>query len=197
MSSWKLAAEDNKFLKSLEAVGESFETTEVLQNHLEELTCKFYKSSPETSVNVARYNLFKMGKFSDARLPPNKDCLVKHIQRANYQAAIWKCSTCRMINAPSPSRHGWNIDGSGNISINWMDGDCAPDALLQNYNCKCKTGCITNRCSCKKASNFCSDVCQCVSCANMTEEQWEQDDVEPVETDDEIASEDEEFQPFL
>ena len=43
MSSWKLAAEDNKFLKSLEAVGESFESTKVLQNHLEELTCKFYK----------------------------------------------------------------------------------------------------------------------------------------------------------
>ena len=94
----------------------SFESEDGLQNHLEELTCKFYKSLPETSVKTARYNLFKLGKFSDARLPPNKDCLVKHIQRANYQAAIWKCSTCHIINAPSPSGHGWSIDGSGNIS---------------------------------------------------------------------------------
>ena len=197
VSSWKLVTGDDKSLKSLAAVGENFENEDGLQNHLEELTCKFYKSLPETSVSIARYNLIKVGNFSDTRLPPNKDCLVKHSQRANYQAAIWKRSTCRIINAPSPFDQGWSIDGSGNISINWMDGDCAPDALLQNYNCKCKTGCLTNRCSCKKSSNFCSDVCHCVSCSNITDEERELDEVDLGETDDETASEDGEFQPFL
>ncbi len=138
--------------------------------------------------------MFKMGKFSDARLPPNKDCLLKHTQRANYQAAIWKRAVCCIINAPSPSGHGWNIDGKGHISIDWMNGNCAPDVLLENYNCKCKTGCSTNRCSCKKSSNFCSDVCQCLSCLNMPDEQMEQDDIDLGDTDDELYSDDEELQ---
>ena len=130
-----------------------------------------YHSLPGIGVNTARYNMFKMGTFSDARLPPNKDCLVKHIQRANYQSAIWKSSLSSNINPPSPFMHGWKIDENGHISIDWMDGNCAPDVLLKNYNCGCKTGCSTNRCYCKKASLFCTELCQCTACINTTDEQ--------------------------
>ena len=65
------------------------------------------------------------------------DCLLKHLQRANYQAAVWKQSTSCSIDAPSPVNHGWKLNQEGKISIQWMDGNCAPDALLANCDCKC------------------------------------------------------------
>ena len=100
--------------------------------------------------------MFRTEKFSDSSMPPNKDwldCLLKHLQRANYQAAVWKQSTSCSIDAPSLVNHGWKLNQEGKISIQWMDGNCAPDALLANCNCKCKTGCATKPCSCKKALN--------------------------------------------
>ena len=148
---------------------------------MEAAVCKLYKAKNGSSVNVLRYNMFRLGKFSDSSLPPNKDCLQKHIERANYQAAIWKRSTCSSINAPTPVNHGWKLSPEGKISIVWMDGNCAPDALLANCNCKCKTGCATKRCSCKKALNTCNDMCQCIDCTNCENEldesaEWSSDD---------------------
>ena len=101
-------------------------------------------------------------------MPPNKDCLLKHLQRANYQAAVWKQSTSCSIDAPSPVNHGWKLN-------------CAPDALLANCNCKCKIGCTTKQCSCKKALNTCNDMCQCIDCTNCKNElvkspEWSSDD---------------------
>ena len=120
--------------------------------------------------------MFRLGKFSDAALPPNQDCLSKHIRRANYQAAIWKKATSPMINAPSPTVHGWKIDKEGHIAVVWMENKCAPDVLLKDCNCKCKTGCATLRCSCKKANNLCNEMCQCVGCKNGPNESRECND---------------------
>ena len=129
-------------LETFVRLGEDFDVDESIQLNLESLTCMLYG---------ARYDLFRMGKFSDAALPPNKDCLLQHIQRASYQAAIWKRAIVPIIDTPSPTNHGWNIDEEGNIGVLWMTKKCAPDVLLKDCNCKCKTGCSTLRCSCKKA----------------------------------------------
>ena len=40
----------------------------------------------------------------------SEDCLLQHIQRAIYQAVIWKRATTPIIDAPSPTDHGWKID---------------------------------------------------------------------------------------
>ena len=167
-------------------IGADFHLDEQLEKDIEALVCKLYKGKEETCVNLLRYHMFKQGKCSDARLPPNQDCLLKHAQRANYQAAIWKRSTIPVIGAPTPANHGWKFDAKGDIAIVWMDGNCAPDVLQKNCNCKCKTGCSSNRCSCKKASNYCSDMCQCTECTNMQDELIETDDDFELSSDDEI-----------
>lgn len=33
--------------------------------------------------------------------------------------------------------------------------------------CKCKTGCATNRCSCRWSGNICSVGCECTNCVNI------------------------------
>ena len=43
----------------------------------------------------------------------------------------------------------------------------APDSVLEIVNCSCKTGCKSNRCSCKKSNLSCTDLCECSdSCKN-------------------------------
>lgn len=164
-------------------LGNEFEVDEAVQENLESLTCMLYGVKDSTSVNKVRYDMFRMGKFSDAALPPNKDCLLQHIKRANYQTAIWKRATTQEIGAPSPVYHGWKIDEEDNIDVVWMTGKCAPDELLKDCNCKCRTGCSNLRCSCMKANYKCTEMCQCVDCTNCPNESREEDSDYNLDTD--------------
>ena len=47
----------------------------------------------------------------------------------------------------------------------------APDELRECLQCKCKTRCITLRCSCLKSGLRCTDVCGCVDCRNGRQEE--------------------------
>ena len=49
-----------------------------------------YGGKKVSNVNDARYDMFRLGIHAEESLPPNKDSLVKHILRANYQACIFR-----------------------------------------------------------------------------------------------------------
>ena len=123
------------------------------------------KSSSD--VNVCRHNLFKSGKCSDDLLPPTCDSLSKHIERANFQSAVWlQCLTAKQT-IPSPIKNGWTLN-NGELKIMWMTCPTAPDALLDSINWKCKTGCKTFRFPCKKANLPSTDLWSCIDCQNST-----------------------------
>ena len=61
---------------------------------------------------------------------------------------------------------GWLVDENGNLSINWMDSPPAPDGILENIECSCKKGCVSNHCACKLSKLSCTSVCKCTSCVN-------------------------------
>eukprot|EP00112_Aurelia_sp_Birch-Aquarium-sp1_P021990 Seg6054.1 transcript_id=Seg6054.1/GoldUCD/mRNA.D3Y31 product="hypothetical protein" protein_id=Seg6054.1/GoldUCD/D3Y31 len=170
MKAWNLVCDNQNSLDTLMHVGSEFTIDDALIRDIESLKALLYGEKAVTEVNTVRYNMFRLGKFSDESIPPNKDCLVKHLQRANYQAAIWRRAVTPTINAPTPANNGWKIDNSGKLQIDWMDGKCAPDALLKEINSKCKTSCRTMRCSCRKGNNLCNDMCRCEGCANQPSE---------------------------
>ena len=139
-----------------------------------------------------RYSLFKSGKCSDDVLPPTCDGLVQHINRANFQTASW----CQCLNAevaiPSPVGNGWTLTDA-ELEIVWMTRQPAPQSLLECVECKCKTGCTTMRCSCRKADLKCTDLCSCSDCQNTAhEDQDKEEDDEEVEDNDMVRSDDEE-----
>ena len=142
-----------------------FPPSDLLVSQLERFVCLMYGDVIAAHTDECRYNLFKSGKFSDDVLPPNSDCLLKHIERANYQTAVWNQSLSPQMNIPSPEGNGWILDGE--YKIPWMTLPAAPDSLLEIVKCSCKTGCKTQRCSCLKAQLKCSDLCSCESCTNM------------------------------
>jgi hypothetical protein len=104
-----------------------------------------------------------------------KDCLKKHIERAAYQAFIWK--QCLLAEAAPPSLvgNGWEIR-DGELRHHWMTTNVAPDQLLEFVNCGCKKGCNTQRCSCLKAALRCTELCKCTNCKNTTDSTSDDED---------------------
>ena len=88
-------------------VGEQWKPPRELQVRLEEFVCQLYAAKPSTTnIDELRYNLFctRKGDIESPQLPPCKDCLQKHILRANYQAGIWK--RCLENDPDTPSSVG-------------------------------------------------------------------------------------------
>ena len=104
-------------------------------------------------------------------MPCTSDALLLHTKRASYQACIWKSALQSVLSAPPITGFGWNIN-EGKLEVHWMTLPAAPDCIVENVNCGCKSnsGCSTRRCACKKAELKCTGLCSCLDCPNKTNE---------------------------
>lgn len=185
----KVLDKNLEFLPVFQSIGSTFIPNPVLEKEIERFVCLLYQQKQVDDVNVARYNIFRLGKYCERDMPCTKDVLRKHLNRVVYQAAIWRRALTPIIDCPNISQHGWLVDNDGNVSIDWMDLPPAPDGILENVQCACKTGCTSNRCSCHKANLQCTSVCRCSHCSNATQESDESDtdadDIDENDFDDE------------
>eukprot|EP00794_Sanderia_malayensis_P012433 gene12433-13718_t len=165
VKAWKVLQTHPRFTESFSSLGRSFPPPDRLINELNKYVCLLYGDVVSGDVDECRYQIFKTGKYSDDALPPNRDTLWKHIERANYQSAIWNNCLAAELQIPSPVGNGWEIL-DGQLTIVWMTQPPAPDSLLDFVSCKCKTGCKSQKCSCLKADLQCTELCLCVSCQN-------------------------------
>ena len=166
VKAWRTLCENPQFANTFSMLGNSFPPSQILVNQLNKFVCLLYGDKKSATSNECRYALFKAGKYSDDVLPPNCDCLYKHIERVNYQTAVWNGSLSAQMNLPTPAGNGWVLSND-DLEIEWMTRPPAADSLLACVNCSCKTGCQTMRCSCMKATLRCSDFCSCSdNCVN-------------------------------
>jgi len=63
-------------------------------------------------------------------IPPCRESLRMHVQRANYQTYIWKNSHIGYVTLPSPVGLGWMLDDSRKLVIEWTHGDLMPQNLV-------------------------------------------------------------------
>ena len=119
------------------------------------MTCSFYSSGANArDVNDLRYNLFfaKNGEIESYQLPPCKDYLRKHTMGANYQACIWRRSLQCSSSILDPVGFGWKMGSSAedesSLTIDWMDGKPAPEAVLELLACRCPRSCRLSDCVC-------------------------------------------------
>ena len=115
-------------------------------------------------INDLRCHLFcaKKGEIESYQLPPCKDCLVNHALRANYQAGIWRRCLEQDPRLPSPVDRGWKIEKGANeqLVLHWMDGQPAPQAILDLLACNCPRKCELPKCECMVNGLKCSDMCR-------------------------------------
>ncbi|KAG5863643.1 hypothetical protein JTB14_032329 [Gonioctena quinquepunctata] len=76
---------------------------------LERLTAVLYdKTTPFSSTNQIRKELFCQKNQAMENLPPTEDAFLQHIRRAVYQAGIWTTSTQTQQVIPPPHDFAWN-----------------------------------------------------------------------------------------
>ena len=95
-----------------------------------------------------------------------KRCVEQAHSTFGLSSSNWKNALNAIVDCPNIINHGWLVDENGNLSINWMDLPPAPDGILENIECSCKKGSVSNHCACKKAKLSCTSVCKCTSCVN-------------------------------
>ena len=104
------------------------------------------------------------GLVEPSKLPPSEDAAHQHSLRVYLQTSIWKSLDVFCLD---PCEWGWamvnNVYEPVALSI-----ECAPDQLLKFVRCKCKSGCSSNLCSCRKHGLCCVPSCKhcCGSCDN-------------------------------
>ena len=133
-------------------------TAETIQN-TEQFICKLYNLTSVRNTNEARLILFNKTRSPES-LPPTSDALYFHIQRAHYQAAVWRQAHLAYPTIPNPEGMGWKME-EGTLKPMLMLLSPVPESCKEVQACKCKTGCKTLRCRCKKANLNCTRDCTC------------------------------------
>ena len=115
-------------------LGTPWNVDQSLTSKLQEFTCCMYAASSKTcKVNILRHEMFlsKRGEVDSSTLPPSVDSLKQHIQRANYQAAVWRGALLLMPDIPEPDGHGWIKRADEGLDLDLIHGQVAPDAVLE------------------------------------------------------------------
>ena len=185
-SALKLLTTDRDVTEMFLQVGQDWDLSSELMDQLEAFTCRIYAPKTlSTEVNALQYHLFcaKKGEMESHQLPPCRDCLVKHAERANYQAAIWRRCFEKDPKVTSPVGRGWKnvkVEGKDELRVDWMDGQPAPDAMLDLLACKCTRKCELPRCVCLVNGLMCTDMCKLKDCDNRPSD----DDINQSDTDE-------------
>ena len=116
------------------------------------------RTSPLTSINEAREELFCRKNRSVDRIPPTQNALLQHVKRAVYQAGIWTTSTLEQQLVPSPNDFGWAKDSKSWTPV-WITIPEVSKACSLLIKCSCKGDC--SHCKCGKAGLVCSPLCNC------------------------------------
>ncbi|XP_065182225.1 uncharacterized protein LOC135812936 [Sycon ciliatum] len=174
----KLLLSSTRMAEALATLGVNATSDDQLLSECEWFACALYGNPGQQDINSQRYQKFCAAtSCAPHKLPPSRDALHQHVARANYQAHIWRSATTAMPEVPSPVGHGWQSETDGTLSISWMLQRVAPADILKLVSCGCKTRhCVSQHCSCKKASLACTDICSCCSCANPFGAVLEQND---------------------
>jgi len=73
------------------------------------------------------------------------------------------------------------------LVIDWMEGQPAPEAVLDLLACNCSRQCIAQKCVCVSNGLKCTDMCKLPNCENQGSviEESDDDDVTDGDTDNE------------
>ena len=101
---------------------------------------------------------------------PSTEGLWRHWSRSCWVIDMWRQADRNTMEVAEITSYGWNvIDGILSIDCDSDENQAAVNerVLLLTKGCKCKTGCTTGRCGCRKKGQSCSEGCSCLHCSNL------------------------------
>ena len=114
----------------------------------------------DTSKSINELRELQFGKKSPEMLPPTYASLKLHIQRAHYQAFVWKKALEAKPLLPDLLDCGW-YDDNGELKPKLMGKDSFPPTYKQLVQCGCTTDCARSNCVCTVNKLPCLKVCGC------------------------------------
>ena len=118
---------------------ENIEENDLLK--LEAFVCKLYGKPLYDSVDKFRFDkvrqsfkyrrtlLSSTNGIDLSQMPPCKEVLLLHIQRANFQTLIWRNASIPNLELPKPEDNGWKLGCSGGLEIKWFGEGFLPKEL--------------------------------------------------------------------
>ncbi len=88
---------------------------------------------------------------------------------------------------PSPVGQGWKLDKQGSdeqLVIHWMNGQPAPQAILDLLACTCARKCELPRCECMANGLKCTDMCRLPDCDNQPNQQESEESADDFDDDE-------------
>ena len=96
--------------------------------------------------------------------------LWRHWNRLCWVIDMWRQADRNTMEVAEITSYGWNVI-DGILSIDWDSDENQTEVnervLLLTKGCKCKTGCVTGRCGCRKKGQSCAEGCSCLHCSNL------------------------------
>lgn len=154
-TAWKIFTTNNNDLLHLGVDELKQETAQ----KAEKFICKLYGVPEASSCDEARVKLFSKGKTPQA-LPPTTDALRFHVQRAHYQAMVWRQSVIPKPVLPPPTMLGWKMVDGQLVPI-LLSLPPIPQSCKDIVTCGCLGGCTSATCSCRKGQLVCTAACKC------------------------------------
>ena len=69
----------------------------------------------------------------------------------------------------NPIGRGWKVEKNGaeDLVLHWMNGQPAPQAILDLLACNCSKKCALSNCECVANGLKCTDMCRLLDCENQ------------------------------
>ena len=113
-----------------------------------------------TNLSEVRWYMFSKMRTESTSLQPTRETLRQKVLRSHHTTVVWKKSHIPHQDLPDPEDYGWKW-----LSYpSWYEAVTAllPSALesiIHLTMCRCKAGCKTQGCKCKKNGLKCSEMC--------------------------------------
>ena len=100
----------------------------------------------------------------------SNDAFLFHWKRTCWVLHMWQQADQKTMSLEPIENYGWAITDNS-LTILWGSEEnitaIRERVHLLLEGCKCVTGCISNRCGCKRKGKTCYIGCQCLSCSNQ------------------------------
>ena len=117
-----------------------------------------------------RQSMWARISFEDEMIP-STEALWQHWKRSCWVIDMWSQADQNTMTVASLTDFGWSITHDSILTVDWDSSEnqeaIKGRVLLFTKGCKCKTGCATGRCACKKKGHNCTEGCSCLNCLNL------------------------------
>ena len=127
----------------------------------------------------------------ETEMIPSIEALQRHWKRSCWVTDMWGQADRNTMELAELTSWGWKVNNE-QLSIDWDSSEnlstIKERVQLLTKGCKCKSGCGTSRCGCRRKGHHCSEGCVCQHCCNFPSDQDEHSEspAELLETQEDI-----------